>query len=191
MIAHKPFYYLRHGETDWNRHGWMQGHSDVPLNATGVAQAEDARAALASASFDRIVASPLERARHTAEIVNRDFGKPIELLPGLKEASFGENEGRQKDDWLDHWRAGASIPGAEDFEAFLERARAAINAVLAGPGVPLIVAHGGVYWTVQRHCCVMPERSLPNCLPVYHRPPSGNDDQWAIDILGAPLTETA
>jgi broad specificity phosphatase PhoE len=55
MIPQRPFYFLRHDETDWNREGWYQGQFDIQLNATGIAQAQAAAERLAEVSIDRIV----------------------------------------------------------------------------------------------------------------------------------------
>jgi len=89
----KSFYFLRHGETDWNKQGLMQGHTDIPLNDTGRAQAEAAAAILARVPIDRIVASPLIRAYETAEIVNRHLQKEIVREEGIRERHFGSMEG--------------------------------------------------------------------------------------------------
>ena len=59
MIPKRPFYFLRHGETDWNFEGRYQGQSDIPLNATGIAQAHAAADRLARVPIDRIVSSRL------------------------------------------------------------------------------------------------------------------------------------
>ena len=68
-IAQVPFWYLRHGETDWNRQGLSQGSIDIPLNELGLAQAREAAVRLRNRGITSIVASPLSRARVTAEIV--------------------------------------------------------------------------------------------------------------------------
>jgi probable phosphoglycerate mutase len=92
-IPKRDFYFLRHGQTAWNAEGRFQGHSDVPLNATGLSQAQEAARALARCPIDIIVASPLVRAARTAEIVNERLGKPIVFDDALKERHFGALEG--------------------------------------------------------------------------------------------------
>ena len=57
MIPKRPFYFLRHGQTDWNLEGRYQGHSDIPLNATGIAQAQAAAESLGDVPIGRIVSS--------------------------------------------------------------------------------------------------------------------------------------
>lgn len=93
MISERPFYFLRHGQTDWNRDGRYQGTSDTPLNETGLAQARAAAAALAKVTIDRVVASPLIRALKTAAIVAEAIGAPIHIDSGLRERSFGSFDG--------------------------------------------------------------------------------------------------
>ena len=67
-IPPRTFYFLRHGETDWNAEGRFQGHSDIPLNAQGLTQAHAAAQVMATCSIDLIVASPLIRALKTAAL---------------------------------------------------------------------------------------------------------------------------
>jgi broad specificity phosphatase PhoE len=93
MIPKRPFYFLRHGQTDWNLEGRYQGHADTPLNRTGIAQAHAAAECLAEVAIDRIVVSPLIRAVATAAIVAERLGKPIQIERGLMERNFGSFNG--------------------------------------------------------------------------------------------------
>ncbi|MFD4422127.1 histidine phosphatase family protein [Agromyces sp. NPDC058484] len=98
---------IRHGQTDWNLAGRMQGRSDIPLNAVGREQARAAASALMSAEtepWDAIVSSPLGRARETAEIIATTVGVP----PGatydeLIEQDFGAAEGTLVADLDTRW----------------------------------------------------------------------------------------
>jgi len=92
-IPRRTFYFLRHGQTDWNVEGRFQGHSDVALNAQGLAQAHAAAVVLAACPVDLIVASPLIRALKTAAIVAEAIGKPLRIDSELKERHFGDFEG--------------------------------------------------------------------------------------------------
>ena len=92
-IPKKTFYFLRHGQTDWNVQGRFQGHTDIPLNAVGLAQAAGAADALANSGVDLIVASPLIRARKTAEIVADRLDKTPVFDDDLMERWFGRFEG--------------------------------------------------------------------------------------------------
>lgn len=84
---------LRHGQTDWNAAERYQGRTDIELNATGLQQAEDAARRLAETDLHAVYASPLGRARRTAEIAVRDRGLDITLDDGLMETAGGDWEG--------------------------------------------------------------------------------------------------
>ena len=87
------WYLVRHGETDWNKEGRVQGHSDVPLNETGRAQANAAAELLKDKQIDIIISSNLSRAKQTAEIIAEATGAEIIVDPSLKEMSYGITEG--------------------------------------------------------------------------------------------------
>ncbi len=84
-------YLFRHGETDWNVTHRVQGHSDIPLNANGIRQAEIVARRIADIRFDAVFASPLKRAAKTAEIMAK--GLPICFDDRLIEIGFGVEEG--------------------------------------------------------------------------------------------------
>ena len=86
-------YIIRHGQTEQNRRGLIQGQGDYPLNDTGEQQARDARDLLKrmGISFAKIYSSPLERAMRTAELVAP--GVPIEFDGRLIEMDYGPYEG--------------------------------------------------------------------------------------------------
>ena len=70
MLDKKPFYFLRHGQTDWNAERLCQGQTDIPLNAIGVQQAGEAKAHLADIAITTVCSSPLGRALETAKTVS-------------------------------------------------------------------------------------------------------------------------
>jgi len=80
---------FRHGETDWNREGRLQGHTDTPLNANGLAQAEALADSLLPHRLDAVVSSDLTRARTTAQIVADVLRVPLFIEPGLRETDVG------------------------------------------------------------------------------------------------------
>jgi len=181
----RSFYFLRHGETDWNKQGLMQGHTDIPLNDTGRAQACAAVAALSrlpiDRPIDRIVASPLARAYETAEIVNSVLQKPLVTDAGLKERHFGSMEGvthMEMDRQRSIWMVDGSLaveengypcpPAAEPYGVFKARALAAFTRHLAAAedGNVLFVAHGGVY-RVLRRCLFTELDHSANARPFY------------------------
>lgn len=92
-IPKRRFYFLRHGQTDWNFEGRFQGHSDIPLNQRGLEQAHAAARLLESCSIDVIIASPLVRALKTAAIIAEVLDRPLFVDSDLKERRFGSFEG--------------------------------------------------------------------------------------------------
>jgi probable phosphoglycerate mutase len=84
---------FRHGETDWNREGRLQGHTDTPLNANGLAQAQALVERLRPHRLDAVLSSDLTRAWTTGQIVAEGLGIPLIGEPGLREARIGEAEG--------------------------------------------------------------------------------------------------
>ena len=84
---------VRHGETDWNAEGRLQGQTDRPLSDYGRRQSQQLAAELADQELDSIYASDLARARETAEVVGERLGLPVVLDPDLREKDWGTWEG--------------------------------------------------------------------------------------------------
>lgn len=127
------FILVRHGETEWNRIERFRGRADVPLNATGVAQAEAAGRRVATEWKPvAIYASPLSRAVDTAAAIARYCNLAVQTHPGLIDIHYGEWQGLSPDevrqrwpDLLDLWYhhpEKATIPGGETLEALHTRA---------------------------------------------------------------------
>lgn len=150
---------LRHGQTDYNVAGRMQGHIDSQLTEEGRAQAVRAAPVLATMPFDRIVSSDLARAVDTANTVADAIGLPVKLDPRLRETHLGEWQGRSVSEvdadfpgQIADWRGDPrwAPPGGESRVAVVERSLpvvAEIDADLADePGEQslLLVAHGGM-----------------------------------------------
>lgn len=76
------FYLVRHGQTDWNTEKRMQGHANIPMNETGIKQISDLADRIADDGivFDRMIASPLERAKKSAEIIAEKTGFKKEIV---------------------------------------------------------------------------------------------------------------
>ncbi len=114
------------------------------MNAVGVAQAHAACAALKHRGIASIVASPLSRARDTADVVAAALGLPVALDDGLREVSFGVQEGQPMSDWFAEWVYGRATPeGAESFAVLTERHRRQPGAGQSGAG-----AGGGAWGAV-------------------------------------------
>jgi uncharacterized phosphatase len=85
---------VRHGETDWNKEGRLQGREDIPLNDAGIGQAAEAAEYLAKSSWDAIITSPLARAKQTAGIIAEKTGiARIHEEAGFIEREMGEVSG--------------------------------------------------------------------------------------------------
>ena len=91
------FYLIRHGETDWNKARKLQGHTDIPLNATGEQQAKKLTDVLHNVNFDLAFSSDMIRAKRTAEIILLEKKLHIETTKKLRERTFGELEGQSSE----------------------------------------------------------------------------------------------
>ena len=148
----------RHGETPWNAEGRYQGQEDIPLSPTGEAQARSLGERLREARIARAVASPLMRARRTAELALGEARVPMLAFDvGLMEIAHGTWEGllageiRERDgERLRAWREApdtVQMPGGESLPQVLERAWPAFEHAAAGLGADdtrLVVAHDAV-----------------------------------------------
>ncbi len=158
MITHEPTRILaiRHGETAWNVDTRIQGHLNIPLNATGHWQAKRLGQALAAEKIAAIYASDLSRAHETALYVSRASGIPVVPELGLRERGFGDFEGRTfaeieiaLPDQAARWRKRdpAFAPtGGESLLQVQERVLATVDRLAkAHPGELIVmVGHGGV-----------------------------------------------
>jgi len=176
-----PFWFLRHGETDWNAQGLSQGTTDIPLNQVGVAQAKRAARTLAGVEIAAIVASPLSRARVTAEIVAETLRLPVRFDHDLREVEFGEQEGQPMGDWYEDWIEGHHTPiGGESFARLRARAVTAINRATALPGPVLVVAHGALWRAFRWEARLPANVRTPNALPLFAEP---GPEAWTLTAL--------
>lgn len=175
------FWFLRHGETDWNAQALSQGRTDIPLNQVGIAQAQRAARTLAPLGIASIVASPLGRALHTAEIAAAAIGVKVDTDPDLQEVNFGAQEGLPMGDWYDDWIAGTYTPeGGETFVELRDRAAAAVNRALTRKGPVLVVAHGALFRALRQAMGLEPNIRTPNALPLRMEPPAAGETAWRI-----------
>lgn len=86
-------YLIRHGQTDWNIEGKIQGSTDIPLNEAGICQANDLEQGMKNRPVVQIFSSTLKRAAETAAAIGRTQQVPVELMEGLEEVGFGKWEG--------------------------------------------------------------------------------------------------
>lgn len=142
----------RHGQTDWNAEGRLQGHQDIPLNSLGIEQAEILRDELATKHFDAIFTSPLSRAYQTAQIINSKHNLEIVRDDRIKELYLGRLEGETKDsdlidfnvNWTDEMLEPLDVELNPDFYARVADFVDEIAEKYEDKDV-LVVCHAGVY----------------------------------------------
>ncbi|HZK36987.1 MAG TPA: histidine phosphatase family protein [Aeromicrobium sp.] len=146
----------RHGRTEWNASGRVQGQSDVPLDDIGQQQAAVAAARLATLDPFTIVSSDLQRALRTAEILGLETGVSVKTDKRLREMHFGVREGltaaeawKTFPDEMRAWQTGDDIrmPGGETYREAGVRFAAALGdiaATLPADRAAVVVGHGAV-----------------------------------------------
>jgi len=151
--------YIRHGESEFNSKGIMQGNDDPKLSSKGLKQAEALADRLKDIREAQVFSSPLERAHHTARIAVSGMGTDITLIEDLKEIDIGDFSTRTWDQikikypelflqpnvtiW-DLFRHN-QIPGQEPYEAMTQRIAHALSLIetRSNGSHPIIFGHGG------------------------------------------------
>ncbi|MEO3872944.1 histidine phosphatase family protein [Nonomuraea sp. B12E4] len=139
---------LRHGQTLWNVEQRFQGHSDIPLDETGVAQAARAASLLAALRPTMIVSSDLQRANDTALALGRIVGLDVAVDKALRERGGGQWEGLTREQIAARWPEEYTVWEAPDGEPVTEvatRVAASMRrwaARLADDGLLVVVSHG-------------------------------------------------
>ena len=140
----------RHGQTEWNVLGKVQGRADIELNEKGIQQAEETGKALNKEKIDLIICSPLKRAKQTAEIINKDRNIQIIYDEDVIERDFGEFEGINKKDFdfEGYWsyEQNNKYEKAENIKDFFKRVYNFLDRIQNEykDKRVLIVAHGGI-----------------------------------------------
>ncbi len=162
----------RHGETDWNISGILQGWTDVLLNDLGRQQAHELAAAVACCGISRVYTSPLRRARETAEIISErlQLGPPV-CHEGLKERNFGVIQGLPKAElspvFLEQIvkrNPACFFDHGETMDGFAGRVLDAVASIAkdhAGERV-LVITHGWVMDVITRHIMNLPPSAILN-----------------------------
>jgi probable phosphoglycerate mutase len=153
---------IRHGETAWNAELRIQGQRDLPLDETGLAQAEALARRLAGRRFSAIYSSDLSRARWTAQPLAERQGLPVRIEAELRERNFGCCEGRTREEiqagdavvaeMLAARRPDYVLPGGESLRQHLDRVVACLSRLAqrhAGQTIA-VVSHGGVLDLIYR-----------------------------------------
>lgn len=157
---------VRHGQSEWNAEGRWQGQADPPLSALGQKQAVAATDQLDG--IDVVWASDLIRASRTAELVASELGVDVVVDARLRERHAGEWQGRTRDEievqWPGYLAAGRRPPSWEPDDEVVARALEVCAAIAdAHPGAAvLVVTHGGIVRTLERHLEDPDDELLPN-----------------------------
>ncbi len=157
---------VRHGQSEWNAEGRWQGQADPPLSALGEAQAIAAAERLDG--IDAVWASDLVRAARTAELIAAELEVDVVLDERWRERHAGEWQGHTRDEiegaWPGYLADGRRPPGWEPDADVVERAVDACRAIAAthpAAGV-VVVTHGGVVRTLERHFGATDDELLAN-----------------------------
>ena len=175
-------YLVRHGENLANiTKEFSYKLVDYSLTPKGVMQAEQTAAFFQTIPLDAVYASPLKRARETAEIIARPHELPVTVLEAFREVNVGDLElmppseasWRLHDQIVDEWKRGheeVTFPGGENFLQLIERARRGLLEVTRGRSGQRIViaAHGGILTAIVRNLCsdispAMTHAGMHNC----------------------------
>lgn len=188
QLTSKPFYFLRHGETEWNKMRRYQGRTDIPLNEAGLNQAHEVKPFLKDESISHIFSSQLLRAKKTAEVVNQELGVLHLIKENLQECCFGDLEGNdvtsESRQIVDQWAEGNTPTGAEPYQDFANRIINAVNECMseALTGIPLIVSHGGAFTTLAKPMGYQTPVYIKNCELVLCEPPT-RGNLWRLISL--------
>ena len=173
-------YIIRHGQTDWNKEGRIQGKTDIELNEEGIEQAKEAARILEDYPIDIIVSSTLKRAKKTAEIINEAKNAPIMFDKALEERGFGDFEGKIRkeihDEILDsgilsNYSLNKEYKGVETIRSLCDRVWGLIDELKDGYKDKniLLVTHGGVtraingYFNGANKEGILEDLKLSNC----------------------------
>jgi broad specificity phosphatase PhoE len=150
MLLKKPFYFVRHGETDHNQKRLCAaGQTDIPLNRTGKSQARSLRQKINSLDITKLICSPLKRTIQTAKLATQH---QMIIEQDIRECDLGDFEGKPVSDFIQYIEAtpkNISFPNGESQRDFAKRVLAAVNKSLSAYGDNILfVSHGMVYWSL-------------------------------------------
>lgn len=181
-MSRVELFIFRHGETDWNRESRFQGHTDIPLNDKGIEQAYELAVAVKAVLPEIILTSDLNRAKHTAQIINESLRVSIIESSMLRECRLGEPEGMLRTQIDQKYGAIAwqkwlsvksedqdfSFPKGESKREHLQRQLNFIESFISNHAHISRIAistHGGSLRRLVHHCQNSPLEpiAIPNC----------------------------
>jgi broad specificity phosphatase PhoE len=165
---------IRHGQTEFNLRGRMQGQLDTPLTDAGRAEAEAAAAELGTWPIGTVVSSDLQRARDTAALLAEALGVEYTTDPRLRETDLGDWSGKAHEDvdsvfpgQRSHWRLNPTWapPNGETRLEVSDRSAALVDELMAGDawagGAVMLVAHGGTISALTSRLLGIPTEHYP------------------------------
>lgn len=177
QIPRKPFYFIRHGQTDVNANPHIKRVDyDLPLNPLGRLQAQTARKLVADFPLKSVCFSPIQRAVETKEILIQSLDLEHAELEDLSECKAHI--------WMKMVRIekGANFHVCDEIEGFLGRAVRGLGAALQKQSPVLLVAHGGIHWALCYHMAIENHPwKIDNCKLAYFRPVGEND--WEAEVI--------
>jgi uncharacterized phosphatase len=184
-------YLVRHGQTDWNLDGRLQGLNDIELNKTGLQQAAQLAQYFKKQHWDVLISSPLKRAYKTAQIIAEPLSIPgIQVMDELIERDHGQSTGMTTEKRKLKFPDG--VPGQETVEALQQRALFALNKIVdhyQGSRV-LVVSHGelinAILFLVSKGRIGTGITKLGNgCISQVRL----TDEHWIVDFAGTKMEE--
>jgi len=149
------FYFVRHGETDYNVEKRTQGQSETKLTEKGIWQTKDVAKKLQNYDIDEIYCSPLSRTRITADEINKYHNLEIKYDDRLMERNAGSRQGKYYKDLTPEekmlWRTNPERWGAESRLEFYNRCKEFFKTIEKSDKNILIVSHGGVWRNLRRY----------------------------------------
>lgn len=132
---------IRHGQTRWNKEEVFRGRADIPLDDTGIMQAEATSVALAHVGLSTVYSSPLARASETARMIARPHGLAVQLVDGLADIDCGAWEGlpvheaqARYPEMFAAWQTAphtVTFPDGESLDVVASRAIAALDSIVS------------------------------------------------------------
>lgn len=189
LLPKKAFYYIRHGESEWNVLGkFAGGQMDTPLTAKGREQAIIAREIFEhlTPAPTHIIHSTLSRAADTAKILNINKNYPMIADYNLREIDAGDWQGLANSIARKNWSEGLSPKNGESLDMLADRIHMVFNKILTNADyiLPFIAAHGRILNGLD-HLFNIPARDLKtnNCQLMYFSPKDSGKYPWNVYIL--------
>jgi probable phosphoglycerate mutase len=174
MIFKKEFFFLRHGETDFNAKKILPTENiDISLNQKGRQQARNVKFILDNVSFKTICHSPMKRVKETMELAFEGYDMVKFEIEELRECCY--------ETWIEMTTFVANQQQTKKVSDFFIKTIQGINKALAQPGPVIIIAHGGIHWAlcvqlnITSHCW-----DIDNCRLVHFKPVESG---WNASII--------